>query len=343
VPVLTRYAFGKDFAESDYHKWHDQLTWWCAEQFPEKAKDPREYADKVIRAALNGTKLDGGEWVGVPLGFFSRVRMLCGFDLERGIGTRTAKGRPKQRFSITNASGDRVEQLPEISLKETIDQRNAYVADLLIKYPHLDNPVYKPKVDELAETIVKSRALSNEFITANGKNLEMLSRIRESLHTQISQLMKFLEIAPEQRVKKALDTKNTDVGSLVNKLESYADIWKEYEKVDALRELIQIYKMLHSQRPDGTPQLQAWECWHMTRSKPIKYTCRCGQTVELVGGFEPEEIEAALLQAQKVFGFGLEGIEKRESVIATDGHLEVLDTGFTVQDVLAPPTEEDDS
>jgi len=52
-----------------------------------------------------------------------------------------------------------------------------------------------------------------------------------------------------------------------------------------------------------------WEIWHKTRNKPVKYTCRCGEIVTLLGGFTPEEIEKALVQAYEVYGFGLEGIE----------------------------------
>jgi hypothetical protein len=227
-----------------------------------------------------------------------------------------------------------------MDISQGMDLRLQYIKDLLTKYPHLDNPVYKPKVEELAETIVKSRMISSDFIASRGRELELLSKIRESLHNQIGQLMKFLEIAPEQRVKKTLETKNSDVGSLISRLESYGEVWAEYEKLDSLRELIQKYRMLKSQRLDGTPQLDAWELWHMTRNRPINFTCECGKTYELLGGFTPEEIEQALIQAQKVYGFGLEPIGQGES---ETGLQEILEEVFSADEKLEAPTEEEPS
>src|SRR5213080_840545 len=63
--VLQRYAVGKDFTEADYHKWINQLVWWITDRFP-KIKNPRIHAEKVIKAACNGTKLDGSQWATVP-------------------------------------------------------------------------------------------------------------------------------------------------------------------------------------------------------------------------------------------------------------------------------------
>jgi len=338
MPVLTRYAVGKDFTEADFNKWREQLLWWIGDRFP-RIKDPREHVDKILKAALNGTKLDGSEWVGVSHDFFARVVMLSGFDVKRGVGIRDPQAR-RIRNSITSASGEKTVELPPVDIKKEIDQRDLYIKDLLRQYPHLDNPIYKPKVEELAETVMKSRMMSTDFILANDKKLELLSKIRESLHKQIGELMSFLEISPEQRVKKQLNDKNVDVGSMVAKLESYGEVWEEYEKLDALRELIQKYKMLKALRPDGTPQLNDWELWHMTRNRPVKFTCRCGASYELLGGFTPEEIEQALIQAQKVYGFGLEAIGDATRV-STETIKKIAEEGFAAEDVLEPPKEED--
>lgn len=305
--VLRRFAIGKDFREEDFHKWIDQLIWWIGDRFP-RIRDPREHAEKIMKAALNGTKLDGNEWVGISDDFFARVIQLSGFDVKRGVGVRDPKNHASQTHVVTKKSGEKTKDIPPVDIQEGMKIRADYVADLLHKYPHLDTPVYKPKVEELAETIVKSRMISVDFILSRGKELELLSKIRESLHRQISELMKFLEIAPEQHARKQLDAKNADVGSLIAKMEAYGEVWEEYERLDALRELIQKYRMLKNIRPDGTPQLNDWELWHMTRNRPVKFTCKCGLTYELLGGFTPEEIEAALVQANEVYGFGLEAI-----------------------------------
>lgn len=338
MPVLRRFAVGKDFTEADFHKWIDQLIWWIGDRFP-RIKDPREHAEKIMKAALNGTKLDGTEWLGISSDFFSRVVQLSGFDVKRGVGVRDPKT-AKHRSIVTRASGEKTE-IPPVDIQQGMQLRADYIKDLLHKYPHLDSPVYKPKVEELAETIVKSRMISVDFILSRGKELELLSKIRESLHKQISELMKFLEIAPEQRVRKQLDAKNSDVGSLIAKMESYGEVWEEYEKLDALRELLQKYRMLKSSRPDGTPQLNDWELWHMTRNRPVKFTCRCGVSYELLGGFTPEEIEQALLQAHKVYGFGLEEIGTTATSTIETPIQEIAAEGFAADEDLGSPEIDD--
>ncbi len=307
MPVLIRYKIGIDFTEEQYKKWLSQLTWWVSSRMT-NIEDPAAYAEKVIKAGLNGTKVDGRPWTGVSTDFFKRVKQLAGYDLNLGIGVRE----PTRKTHINPAhTASKTTELPPLDLKEAMELRHSYIKELIQKYPHLDTPVYKPKVEELAETVIKSRMISNEFLTSRGTTLEKLSKIRESLHKQIGELMEFLEISPKQRLTKALDAKNSDVGSIVARLESYGDTWKEFEKIDSLRELLQLYKMLKSTRPDGSPQLNDWELWHMTRNRPIKFTCRCGESYELLGGFTSDEIEQALLQAQNVYGYGLEDISTK--------------------------------
>lgn len=303
---INKYTIGVDFSKEDYTKWIDQLNWWVSDRMP-NVKNPRERAENILEAARYGTKLNGEVWKTVPKDFYKRVIALCGFDIRTGIGVRDPrKNRSAERTGIPRVS---IEDIPPLDLNKALQLRTDYIKDLLAKYPHLDTPVYKPKVEELSETIVKSRMISGDFIAAKGKQLEILSKVRESLHKQIGELMEFLEISPKQRVTKTLEAKNSDVGSLISRLESYGEVWKEYEKLDSLRELLQLYRMLKSTRPDGSPQLNDWELWHLTRNRPTNFTCRCGESYELLGGFTPEEIEKALTQAQTIYGFGLQGID----------------------------------
>lgn len=307
--IPEKYVIGVNFSKEDYSKWIDQLAWWVGDRMP-NVKNPREHAEKVLEAARYGRKLNGETWSKVPQNFFKRVTAMTGFDVFSGTGVRDPRKARALKIKAKDVAGNPVEQTPSIDLNQALELRAQYIKDLLAKYPHLDTPVYKPKVEELAETIVKSRMISTDFIASRGKQLESLSKVRESLHKQIGELMEFLEISPKQRVTKTLEAKNSDVGSLISKLESYGEVWKEYEKLDSLRELLQFYRMLNSTRPDGTPQLNDWELWHLTRNRPVKFKCRCGESYELLGGFTPQEIEQALVQAQELYGFGLEAIDK---------------------------------
>lgn len=307
MPVLVRYKIGVDFTEEQYKKWLEQLTWWVSSRMP-NIEDPPAYAEKVIKAGLNGTKIDGKIWHGISKDFYKRIKQLAGYDLQLSIGVREPV---RRNYANPVHTAGKTTELPPLNLEAAMELRQSYIKELIQKYPHLDTPVYKPKVEELAETVIKSRMISSEFLTSRGSTLERLSKVRESLHKQIGELMEFLEISPKQRLTKTLGAKNSDVGSIVARLESYGDTWKEFEKIDSLRELLQLYKMLKSTRPDGSPQLNDWELWHMTRNRPITFVCRCGESYSLLGGFTADEIEQALLQAQTVYGYGLEDISSK--------------------------------
>lgn len=310
VRSIRRFHVGKDFSEEDLLKWQEQLAWWIKETSV-NVDDPVARAKRVLIAAMNGTKINGEPWLNVNDNFYSRVRQLAGFDLERGVGVR--RGRTKLQ-AVTKSSGTKttVEDFPPVNIRDVMAMQDKYKKELLAKYPHLENPVYAPKVDELAETVVKGRMLSNDFLVSDHKTLERLSKIRESLNKQVSDLMDFLEISPKLLITKQRETDKGDVGSLVAELESYGEIWQDYERLDALRELLQKFHQLNSRRPDGTPQLNDWELWHMTRNRPVRFTCQCGRHYTLLGGFTPEEIEEALKQAYEVYGFGLRPIEGDE-------------------------------
>jgi hypothetical protein len=330
MTTLKRYKIGTDFTEEQYHKWVEQLTWWIGEKM-HNIESPKGHAEKALLAAMNGTKMDGSPWPLITNDFNKRIKQLVGFDLEAGIGIRDPMVGAKKSLIGHTAARTKTAEIPPVDLKEAMGLRKEYISNLLGKYPHLDSPVYKPKVEELAETIVKSRMISSDFLNAQGVALERLSKIRESLHKQIGELMEFLEISPKQRVRSSIETKNADVGSLVAKMESYGASWEEFERLDALRELLQFYHMLQSTRPDGTPQLNDWELWHLTRNRPVQYKCiSCGWEVELLGGFTPLEIEQALVQAQKVYGFGLEEIG--ETLISSGTGASVIDLGFIVNE-----------
>jgi hypothetical protein len=324
--IIQTFKIGEDFTEEQITKWKEQLVWWITQTMP-NVKSPREKADKMLLAGLNGTRTDGKPWINVSNDFYKRMRQISGFDLKLGVGVR---GSIKADTKYTKGRSVK-KDIPQLTDHATfLRYTEAYKKDLIVKYPHLENEVYAPKVDELAETVMKSRMISDEFVTASGSALERLSKIRESLHKQMKELMEFLEISPKMLIHKQNESNTGDVGSLIVAMERYGEIWEQYERLDALRELLQLYHQLNSERPDGTPQLNAWELWHLTRSKPFQFTCRCGKKYTLLDGFTPEEIEEALKQAYEVYGFGLESIGHSDSVglqdvLETDEPLEITD------------------
>ncbi len=301
----------------EYNKWVEQLTWWLGET-RKNLDDPPAQARLVLLSAFNGTKLDGSHWPKISTEFYVRVKQLCGFDLKRGIGIKSqSPATPIARGPVRTPAKMSASELPPINLEKALDLKQEYVEQLVEKYPHLEGAIYRPKVEELAETVIKSQMLSSAFLTSEGRTLQDLNKIKESLNKQTDELMKVLEISPALLMKKQQDGNKTDVGSLIRHMEQYGEVWDEYERIDALRELLQTYWQLKNTRPDGTPQLNDWELWHKTRNRPVKFTCRnCQSTYELLGGFTPDEIEEACKQAYEVYGLGLESLDK-ETVLST--------------------------
>src|SRR6266516_5029138 len=125
MSLLRRFAIGKDFTEQDYHRWVEQLVWWISDKF-HKIQDPREHAEKILKAAMNGTKLDGGEWRGISHDFFSRVTMLCGFDLRKGVGVRNPNA-PKYRRPVGKYTGEKTTDLPPLDLPKAMEMRLLYI------------------------------------------------------------------------------------------------------------------------------------------------------------------------------------------------------------------------
>ena len=93
-----------------------------------------------------------------------------------------------------------------------------------------------------------------------------------------------------------------------------------------------------SEHPNGNKtdrQLHPFEIWHLTRSRPIDYTCECGKRVTLVEGFEPMELrdwlvsEGVLVEKpvnpQLISEEELEGLSEYGIDSTPDGEERVLD------------------
>ncbi|MBU8921757.1 MAG: hypothetical protein KOO63_08055 [Bacteroidales bacterium] len=275
--LIQEFDVGKDFTEGEFNHWREQLTWWISTSMT-NVEDPLGHANKVLDAATKGTKLNGEAWPQISNDFFKRVNQLAGFDLKKGVGKKkNPAGRPKTTRNKRTFSQITAEQVPPIPITEVDRRQDAYIENLVAKYPHLDSPVYAPKVTELAELIIKSGMMSLDFMAATGKTLELLTKVRAEMQKQIDAIMNFLEISPKMLLTKQKEAQNSDVGSLIASMEEFGDWWQDFERIDALRELLQKYHQLNALRPDSTPQLNAWELWHMTRNRPVEFTCRCLQ------------------------------------------------------------------
>jgi len=303
------YVLDKDYTKEEYDKWSQQIAFWIGET--QKSENPYKKAEKVLTCAINGTKLNGEVWPGVEdFDLPSRIRQFCGWDIIKGTGRRRVSNLSTTQLHKT-ARKDRAENaaaLEEISMAEMIAARESYKELLYKEFPFLDNPVYEPNVNGLADSTVKLNHISEQFLTASGSALKSLIEIRDSLKKDIDDFMKLLKIHPSQLKEKVDEGDRGNVGTLISKWEDFGDISDLYEQVDAVQEAIQIIRQLENIRVDGSPQLADWLLWHKTGCRGHTFTCACGETYDIHGGFTKEEMYAIAEQAYKTFGFGIKPI-----------------------------------
>jgi hypothetical protein len=307
---------GADFTKEEVDKWLQQIEWWIRDSQVTET-NPRGKAEKVMDAALHGRKLNGEIWAGIEnYSLRSRIRQLCGWDIDKGVGRGGRTGRPgslsRDNHSQTKAKQQKQENsiyLGELGVAEMLTKRDNFKSVLYIQFPWLDNPVYESKVNALAESEVRLASLSEGFLTAEKKDLQVLLEIREALRDDINDLMEMLSIHPKQLTKRIDETERGDVGSLVAKWQEMGKKSEDYENVDAIQELLQIIHQIHNLRVDGkSPQLADYMLWHKTGCAGHNFTCECGRNYELYRGFTKDELIEAAKQAYKVYGWGIKPV-----------------------------------
>lgn len=308
---------GADYSKEQIDLWTNQILFWIQQSQPSE-QSPKEKAEAVMKAALNGTKLNGEPWPGIDsFSFAARIKQLCSWDIETGIGRSSNVSNKKKVYSKTSKEGMDQEKkrnnnevtLLDLDTAQLLEKRDAYIKTLQDQYPWISSEVYETQVQALAEAVVRMETLSEDYLTAKPKELELLLKIKSEIRKDINELMDFLGIHPKQLKDKVDDNERSDVGSLIRRFEQYQLIAQDYEKVDAIQELIQMIRMSHNLRADGkAPQLADYMLWHLTGCRGHHFKCSCGKMWELYDGFTLEELEAAGDQAMRVFGFGIKKI-----------------------------------
>lgn len=318
--VIT-FTIGDDVSSSDIDKWRAQIALWLTQSRKAMDEDPLLKAERIIKAAINGTKLNGEIWAGVEnFSLRNRIKQFCAYDIV------TQKGRLYQPLStkISSHPGQRKSQKAkrdntqaeevylDITLEQLLQQREEYKQLLYQEFPFVENPVYDAQVNGLAEAVVKLNHVSDKFLIAEGKALEDLLKIRDGLKKDLDDFMKLLKIHPSQIKDKSDDIDKGDVGTLISKWEEYGEIADTYELVDAIQELIQSVRQSEQLQVDGAPQLADYLLWHKTNCRGCQFKCEHGKEYKLYRGFTKEELYAAAEQAYEAFGFGIRKIEDDE-------------------------------
>lgn len=274
---------------------------------PDSGRNPDDSlkdARKAVQQCLLGKTNAGKTWQRAPKRFEDRVKIKCGFDLDKDEGIVTKQqGRPrvriptKQEAKVIQSIEDTIgSPTPLASMFDSRKYQLQMEKEILEVYPELDTPAHRPNVRRLAMLYAQQESVNLELLQVTGKQRRELIDVLSTIQTTVDRAMKSLEIHPDQ-LRKRIDTrKEGTIGELVAKLDEDHE-FKERERRWALTEALQLWWM--SEHPNGTnngPQLHPFEIWHMTRTRPINYTCSCGREVILVEGFEPHELRDYLVE-----------------------------------------------
>lgn len=275
--------------------------WFQSPDSDRKYDDPVATATDKIQECLLATTESGDPWRNCPADFSKRVRAKCAYDMESGKGIRSAPKRKDGGRDLNPKAKAGAKDLDDSNpVAAAFDQdgfRAKLEKDLLVAFPELDNAAHLPTLRSLTLYHAQREVIDRELQT--GVNATKRNDLLESLKTieQMADItMRRMGIHPDQIRKNLSDKGKSSVADLVALIGDDAEFLKR-EKTWVLQLALQLWWMSehHNGRRTG-PQLHDFEIWHMTRSRPMEFTCRHGETYTLVEGFEPRELKDFLIR-----------------------------------------------
>lgn len=274
--------------------------WYVSPECDRQYDDPLGQAQEVVKQCLLGLTKDGKTWKNASNSFAQRIKIKAQYDMDtgKGIPTSSIKSPAAKRF---HENQDAVEAAKAATTHQPVPMASVaqHQQDLeqaiLDAYPELDTPVHRPNVKRLALLYAQQEVVSTELLTAKASSRKTLLETLATLQKTIESNMKALDIYPDQLRKRMDAQRQGSIGDLVAMVED-DNTFREREKLWALTAALQLWWM--SAHPNGKktgPQLHDFEVWHLTRSRPVHYTCKCGHEAILVEGFTPEELKAFLV------------------------------------------------
>lgn len=294
---------GADFSPEEIEALTYKIALWFGKpECDRNYDDPVQSAQQKIRECLLAETDSGDPWRNCPNEFADRVKAKCAYDMreDRGIPSKRVKHPDAVRALDKKAQEAAKEGQAQNLLDSMFDQesyRKEIEHKILTAFPELDNPAHMPNVRSLslyhAQREVIDRQLS--MGVTDGKRIQLLEGLK-NIEVMADQTMKRLGIHFDQVRKKISDKGASTVADLAAMV-SDDDGYKKREKVWALQLALQLWWMSeHYNGRKSGPQLHPFEIWHMTRSRPIDFTCRCGVKTKLIEGFEPQELREFLMK-----------------------------------------------
>lgn len=297
-------AAGDDFDKAEIEALIYKIAlWFGSPECDRQYADPIESAQQMVQECLLAQTKEGKPWTNCPQDFEKRVKAKCSYDMAVGKGIPAPRvkgtangGRALDRKAQEQAKelGDSVPSLADFD-QETF--RSNMERDIYDSFPELDNPAHRPNVRSLALYYAQREVIDRD-LAANPRasTRETLLKSLKLISDMADDAMKQLGIHPDQVRKKINERTSSTVADLVAHIGDDPD-FKHREKVWGLQLALQLYWMSehHNGRKNG-PQMHDWEIWHLTRSRPVQFTCRHGETYTVIEGFTPRDLRAYLVK-----------------------------------------------
>lgn len=294
---------GADFTQAEIDKLIYEIAVWFKDPKSGRNCDaPVETATARVKECLLAETVNGEPWKTCSNDFAKRILAKCGYDIVNHVGVpmMRAKGRDggrvldakaKEGVKTLNAGAIVQANFDQESYREKVEH------DILLAFPELDNAASKPVVRSLSGLYAQREVIDQELaVGVTASKRETLLRSLKVIEDMADTTMKRLGIHPDQIRKKISDKGASTIGDLVALVDE-DPTYREREKVWSLQLALQLWWMTEHLNGDKTgPNLHPFEMWHMTRTKPIKFTCRHDETYTIVEGFEPHELYAYLIQ-----------------------------------------------
>lgn len=294
-------ADGDDFDKAEIELLIYKIAeWFKSDKCDRTYSDPMEAAEQKVRECLLAETAAGASWRGAPASFEARIKSKTLFDMETGEGVYSP--RVKSPRALKKVDPDAENAAASLSGDLNFDEdtyREEREREIKQAHPELDNPANEPNVKRLSLLFAQQELLDRQLALMNSyskKKADMLATL-ETIQKMSDNTMKSLGIHPDQIRKRIDGQEKGTIGDLVALIEGDEDFRKR-NKQWMLTMALQLYWMSvphdvgpRSGRKSG-PQLHPFEIWHMTRTRPMEFTCRvCNEHYPaLVDGFEPQEL-----------------------------------------------------
>lgn len=335
--------FSLDYVNSLTYK---LALWFQSDECDRAYPDPVEAAKQKVKECLLAETEAGDPWKNCPQEFPARIKAKCAYDLvnDHGIASPRLKGKDKHRAINPEASKAARKLDGENPVATEFNQgtfRAQVESDILAAFPELDNPAHRPNVRSLSGLYAQREQIDRELAmgVSAGKRDQLLKSLK-LIEEMADGTMKRLGVHPDQIRKNVKDRTASSVSDLVEMLEEDTD-FRQREKTWALQLALQLWWMSEHYNGNRTGrQISDFECWHMTRTRPMKFTCRHGEEYTLVEGFEPHELAAWLIKEGVLIAEPIVPalIDKEDLAGMADYFAAHTDT-----EVLATEAEEDDA